>query len=117
MDIITKGKVNDYDKIVGARITLFRKDKGIRSGSLAKGLNISQQQLRKYEHGVNRISAGSLFLISELLEKDISCFYENLNNANATEEDQKLASFLDEFLKCTKRDREIITLIMKIFKK
>lgn len=38
-------------------------------------LGISFQQLQKYEHGANRITAGRLFQLAEALDTDIAYFF------------------------------------------
>lgn len=72
-------RMNDYadaiDKIVGARVRELRVSKGLSRAVFAGYLNISQEQLRKYEAATNRISAGRLKQISKLLDKSVSYFY------------------------------------------
>jgi transcriptional regulator with XRE-family HTH domain len=53
---------------VGARIRLRRKTLGISQQQLAKHLNLTFQQVQKYEKGVNRISASMLIRTAEKLE-------------------------------------------------
>jgi transcriptional regulator with XRE-family HTH domain len=48
---------------------------------LAEKLGISDQQLVKYENGVNRISAGRLYDAAVILRVPISCFFEGLSPA------------------------------------
>jgi transcriptional regulator with XRE-family HTH domain len=46
--------------------------------NLAAALGISYQQLSKYEQGSNRISAGRLYLLSEVLDVPIMFFFEEI---------------------------------------
>lgn len=39
-------------------------------------LGISFQQLQKYEHGANRITAGRLYQLAEALDTDIAYFFD-----------------------------------------
>lgn len=56
------------DKEIGLRIRAIRTDLGISQDDLGKALNVSFQQIQKYEKGVNRISASRLIQISHALE-------------------------------------------------
>lgn len=48
----------DYpiSKLVGHKITYYRKMKGISLATLSKNIGISEQQQSRYERGVNRIN-------------------------------------------------------------
>ena len=47
---------------------------------LAKAIEVTLQQLQKYETGFNRISIGRLILIAKALEKNIGYFYDGLED-------------------------------------
>lgn len=66
------------NKAIGTRILIFRKTRQITRTKLAKILNITQQQLDKYEKGINRISAAKLAIISKIFKIDITYFYSDL---------------------------------------
>jgi transcriptional regulator with XRE-family HTH domain len=66
---------------VGSRIRLRRTSLGFSQGTLGEGLGITFQQVQKYEKGTNRVGAGRLQRISELLGVPVSFFFEN--NAGA----------------------------------
>ena len=51
---------------------------GLTQEHLAKALDISYQQVQKYETGANRVSAGRLYEIAKRLEVDVAYFFENL---------------------------------------
>lgn len=71
---------NEVDKHIGSKILSQRLAYGLSRAQLAKKLNITQQQVEKYEKGTNRISASRLPLIAKALSKDISYFYEGLSD-------------------------------------
>jgi transcriptional regulator with XRE-family HTH domain len=71
---------NEIDKYVGSKILSLRLAYGLSRNQLAQKLDITQQQLEKYEKGTNRISASRLVVIAKALLKDISYFYEGLND-------------------------------------
>jgi transcriptional regulator with XRE-family HTH domain len=73
---------NDYiqeiDKFVGGKIYSLRLAKGLSRQQLAKVVEVTHQQLQKYEKGTNRISVGRLVLIAKALGKSVNYFYEGL---------------------------------------
>ena len=74
------GKVaRRVDAHVGERIRERRTALGLTQEHLANALDISYQQVQKYETGANRVSAGRLFEISTKLGVDVSFFFEGLD--------------------------------------
>ncbi len=69
---------NAYDDHVAKRIRMARKARGMSQTEFGEPLGISFQQIQKYESGKNRVSAGRLFEMANLLEVDISYFFEGL---------------------------------------
>lgn len=81
-------KINDndmkaMDKIVGQKIRIRRVKQGLTQQDLAAALGLSYQQVQKYETGANRVSAGRLYYIANVLGVDIPYFF-----SAATEEEQ-----------------------------
>jgi transcriptional regulator with XRE-family HTH domain len=52
---------------------------GMSQRTLAEGIGLTFQQLQKYERGSDRISAGRLFQISQILEAPITYFFDGLD--------------------------------------
>lgn len=69
-------RTDDIDRYIGARIRLWRRTLDIDVTHLCKRLNITYQQLQKYEKGTNRISASRLFRIAQELCIPIEYFYQ-----------------------------------------
>ena len=65
------------DVHVGSRIRMRRTMLGLSQGTLGDGLGITFQQVQKYEKGINRVGAGRLQRISELLSVPVSFFFED----------------------------------------
>ncbi len=74
-----KQNVKDLERYIGARIRQRRTELGLTQLQLARQLNLSYQQVQKYETGLNRISAGRLLQISSLLFIDINYFFKGLD--------------------------------------
>ncbi|MBR0648275.1 helix-turn-helix transcriptional regulator [Roseomonas terrae] len=66
------------DHHVGARIRERRTMLGLSQQQLAKMIGVTYQQAHKYERGLNRISAGRLFEIAQVLNVPVSYFFEGL---------------------------------------
>jgi DNA-binding XRE family transcriptional regulator len=66
----------EMDAWVGSRLLQRRTELGLSRAKLAALLTVSQLQIQKYEKGVNRISAGRLYVVSVLLAVPVSWFFE-----------------------------------------
>ncbi|MBU1286129.1 MAG: helix-turn-helix domain-containing protein [Alphaproteobacteria bacterium] len=64
------------DRVVGQRVRWRRRELKLTQEKLGELLNLTFQQVQKYEKGVNRISAGRLFEIASVLGVPITYFYE-----------------------------------------
>lgn len=67
------------DAYVGERIRNRRTTLGLTQDHLARALNISYQQVQKYETGANRVSAGRLYELARTLDTEVSEFFAGLN--------------------------------------
>jgi len=71
-------KVPDpIDVHVGGRVRLRRMLIGMSQEKLGDALNLTFQQVQKYEKGANRIGAGRLFRIAQLLGVSIQFFFDD----------------------------------------
>jgi transcriptional regulator with XRE-family HTH domain len=66
------------DKHVGQRLRLNRMKLGLSQTTLADALGLSFQQVQKYEKGANRIGAGRLQHIAQILKMPVQSFFEGL---------------------------------------
>ena len=69
-------KPNPVDIWVGSRLRQHRELLGMTQKRLAAALDLSFQQIQKYERGINRISAGRLYQFSRILNVSIGYFFE-----------------------------------------
>jgi len=60
------------DIAVGARIRVRRQALGMSQSDLSGGLNLTFQQIQKYERGTNRVSASMLVKIAAILETSVA---------------------------------------------
>jgi len=64
------------DHQVGPRIRQARREAKLTQGQLGDLIGLTFQQVQKYEKGVNRVSAGTLYEISKVLGLHISWFFD-----------------------------------------
>ena len=69
-------RATEQDRIVGLRIQTLRKAKAMSQGELGKAVGVSFQQIQKYENGTNRVGAGRLSKIAEVLQLPVSTFFD-----------------------------------------
>ena len=92
---------NPIDKHVGSRVRMRRLMLSMSQGKLGDALGLTFQQVQKYEKGANRIGAGRLQQISDILQVPIAFFYEGASDKSAlreSEQDTRSLGLLDDFL-------------------
>ena len=76
----TKGTATEFDVSIGQRVRLQRSFLGWSQEKLADALGITFQQVQKYENGTNRIAAGRLFEIAQIMGVSVASFYADIIN-------------------------------------
>ncbi len=72
------------DAEIGRRVRTLRLERGLSQTELGNLINVTFQQVQKYEKGMNRISAGRLQRIAEVLGVPIAFFFTGFDqNASA----------------------------------
>src|SRR5688572_6045392 len=75
---VPKKQANPVDAHVGHRVRLRRMLVGMSQERLGELLGLTFQQVQKYEKGVNRIGAGRLYELANILGVPVSFFYEDI---------------------------------------
>jgi transcriptional regulator with XRE-family HTH domain len=75
-----------FDAAIGKRLRQLRTERGLTQTQLGDMLDVSFQQIQKYEKGTNRIGSGRLWVISRLLNAPITYFFEDLEEVQETAE-------------------------------
>jgi transcriptional regulator with XRE-family HTH domain len=65
------------DRLVGQNIRIFRKAKGLSQTALGHALDVTFQQIQKYENGINRVGSGRLAKIAKVLGVPVARFFHN----------------------------------------
>lgn len=79
----TKSHATEIDKQLGERLRFLRNLRGYTQVQLAERLDMTFQQVQKYEKGTNRISAARLIEMSNILKCDIEDFTRPIRNREA----------------------------------
>ena len=72
-----KTYMRTIDKKIGQRIYQARIASGFKLKDLARSIDVSGQQLHKYEKAQNRVPISRLFVIAKTLDEDINYFLED----------------------------------------
>jgi len=75
---MVKKNPNPIDVHVGARLRMRRVLQGMSQEKLGEKLDLTFQQVQKYEKGANRVSASRLYQIGEILKVPVDFFFDGL---------------------------------------
>lgn len=75
---------NPIDKHVGARVRMRRLMVGMSQGKLGEALDVTFQQVQKYEKGANRIGASRLQQLARVLEVPPAFFFDGAPSGDGT---------------------------------
>ncbi|MBL0941477.1 MAG: response regulator [Alphaproteobacteria bacterium] len=93
-----ENKINPIDNFIGQKLRAYRSKLGWTLNDLAEKLEVSYQQVHKYEQGQTKIPASSLYRLSKIFSASPNCFFEGFNpdaHPNALQEDSDTIKFQD----------------------
>ena len=73
-------KISSIDVFIGKNIRSQRSRLGWSQEKLGELVGLTFQQIHKYELGLNRISAGKLYEIAQIMEKPMSIFFNDFED-------------------------------------
>lgn len=74
--MVNKKTPNPVDAHIGARVRMRRLMMGMSQEKLADALDLTFQQIQKYEKGVNRIGGSRMTQIAKVLEVPVAFLFE-----------------------------------------
>lgn len=103
ISVKTDRSPNPVDLHVGARVRMRRKFLGMSQEGLAETIDLTFQQVQKYERGSNRISASKLFEIGRALKTPVAYFFEGYGASEPVEgfSESESEQFVHGFLMTT----------------
>jgi transcriptional regulator with XRE-family HTH domain len=69
---------DSVDVHVGSRVRLRRTLLGMSQKKLGNALDLTFQQVQKYERGTNRIGSSRLYVLSRILDVPVSFFFDDM---------------------------------------
>ncbi len=88
----------DIDIHIGKKLHLRRNIMGLSQEKLGESINVSFQQVQKYEKGKNRVSASKLHEISHILNVPVHYFFEGLSAEKSVEAFEDSPGFQNDVL-------------------
>ena len=110
---------DNFNKHLGNKLKLRRLALGLTQTKVAKAINVTFQQIQKYEKGTNGVSSNRLMQLSSYLKVPITYFFEDFKSfndiKNSQEENDDLNySFLSKtFSSLSRSQKEKILQILK----
>jgi transcriptional regulator with XRE-family HTH domain len=89
---------------------------GLTQQQLAELIGVTYQQAHKYEQGINRMAAGRLYKVAQVLGVDVGYFFEGIGGHDTfrpTEQQRLLLELARNFLAISHRrhQEEIVSLV------
>ncbi|ADE39311.1 helix-turn-helix domain-containing protein [Candidatus Puniceispirillum marinum] len=112
---------NAVDMHVGKRVRLRRTLLGMSQEQLGTELNITFQQVQKYERGANRISASRLWDIGQILDVPINYFFDDMTENTMQSSPRRISrggeilDLVDEQIKDPMARRETLELVRSYY--
>ncbi len=109
----------NFNLHLGKKLRMRRLSLGLTQTKVAEAINVTFQQIQKYEKGTNGVSSNRLMQLSNYLKVPITYFFEDFKNfkdqTNINDENEDLNySFLNKiFSALSKNQKEKILQILK----
>jgi len=104
---------------LGKRLRMRRLSLGLTQTKVAQAINVTFQQIQKYEKGTNGVSSSRLMQLSRFLKVSITYFYEDykdykdVNSTTDTSENLNYSFLAKTFYNLSKDEREKILQILR----
>ena len=103
-------RIDDVDRHVGKRIRTRRIMLGLSQQTLGSVVDVSVQQIQKYEKAHNRVSCGKLYHFANLLAVPISYFFDHMDSQIDDHDNEKDADTTNTDTNMA-NEREILLLV------
>ena len=109
----------NFNVHLGKKLRMRRLSLGLTQTKVAQAINVTFQQIQKYEKGTNGVSSSRLLQLSQFLKVPINYFYEDYKDfkdlkLDDTESDDLNYSFLSKtFNSLSKSNKEKILQVLK----
>jgi len=110
---------DNFNNHLGKKLRMRRLSLGLTQTKVAEAINVTFQQIQKYEKGTNGVSSARLMQISQFLKVPITYFYEEYKDYKAFSADNEESvelnySFLIKtFISLSKTEKDKILQVLK----
>lgn len=84
------------DSVVGRNIRVLRLDRRLSQTELGRRIEVTFQQIQKYENGTNRVGSGRLFKIASVLGVPVTALFEGADQEPSESEGTSPVAMLGE---------------------
>jgi transcriptional regulator with XRE-family HTH domain len=110
---------DNFNNHLGKKLRMRRLSLGLTQTKVAEAINVTFQQIQKYEKGTNGVSSARLMQISQFLQVPITYFYEGykdykeLNSKTAEPQDLNYSFLTKTFNSLSKTEKEEILQVLR----
>jgi transcriptional regulator with XRE-family HTH domain len=114
-----EGMEDNFNIHLGKKLRMRRLSLGLTQTKVALAINVTFQQIQKYEKGTNGVSSNRLMQLSNFLKVPITYFFEdykefnNLKNENSSEDDLNYSFLSKTFASLSRSQKEKILQVLK----
>jgi len=101
---------------LGKKLRMRRLSLGLTQTKVANAINVTFQQIQKYEKGTNGVSSSRLMQLSDFLKVPVTYFYEDYADSQTTEdstEDLNYSFLIKTFGRLSENQKSKIIQILK----
>ena len=109
----------NFNNHLGKKLRMRRLSLGLTQTKVAEAINVTFQQIQKYEKGTNGVSSARLMQISQFLKVPITYFYEdykdykNINTETDITQDINYSFLTKTFASLSKADKDKILQVLR----
>jgi transcriptional regulator with XRE-family HTH domain len=107
----------DFNVAVGKRLMLIRLSANLSQGDLGERIDVSAQQIHKYETGENRLSAESIKQMADVFAVPVNYFYGDDAAYNTSALDKNIMTITSEIVNFPEDVRGDLLSLVKSVKK
>ena len=110
---------DNFNKHLGNKLKIRRLALGLTQTKVAKAINVTFQQIQKYEKGTNGVSSSRLMQLANFLKVPITYFYEDFpnykaeNSIEANNSDLNYSFLVKTFSKLSDTDKNKLIQILR----
>ena len=108
---------DNFNIHLGKKLRMRRLSLGLTQTKVAQAINVTFQQIQKYEKGTNGVSSSRLMQLSQFLKVPITYFYEDYRDFKATDnvelEDLNYSFLTKTFNSLSKSQKEKILQVLR----